>query len=196
MALKAFLFYKFQMNPSGKNLKTSLYVWGNHHISDKNGFQDILHQLVNKHTDTLYPPNFHTDPVLNTNAIEKLKLNLRPWPSVLVIIFGDSNLMNLGSLVSILKYYQTIYSKFSYEPNYKSVTCGVIPPRIVSTQRDLCIKQFNFNLRKMQQAYGGSFISLADQFKFEDYADHHSLNYHGNLKLAKLITETLAVLEK
>ena len=195
MALKAFsLLFKFQMTP--RSLQTSLYIWGNHHISNKKGFQDLLHHFIAKHTITLYSPDFHIDPVLDLEAIEKLELNVRPWPSILVIIFGDVNLLKPESLPSILKHFEKIYKSFSFKPNYKLVTCGIIPPRIIPAQFGLCLDQFNYNLRKLQQSKGGTYISLVDQFDFDDYENFSTLNYRGNLKLAKLITSTLATIER
>jgi hypothetical protein len=181
-------------NPSTK--KASLYVWGNHHISDKNDFQAILHHSVLKNTTQFYSPDFHIDPSLTRDAIEELKLNLRPWPSILVIVFSDTNLLNLDSLISFLNNYQKIYSSFSYQPNYKLITCGMIPSRITSEHKDLLIKQFDFNLKKLQQAYDGIFISLLDKFEPEDYDTNDTLNHHGNLKFAKILTDALVVLEQ
>jgi hypothetical protein len=185
------------MNPSPSTKKTSLYVWGNHHISDRNGFQDIFRQTAISQTTEFSPPDFNIDLTITSAAIARLELNLKPSPSVLILVFGDANLLNLGSLVSFLKSFDKVYKALSFNPNYRVITCGVIPPRIVPEHRNLVnLKPFDHHLRKIQQSYGGIFVPLLNQFEYEDYETADRLNYRGNLKLAKIITDVLISLER
>ena len=171
-------------------MTTSLYVWGNHHCSNKKGFRDIFHQFIVRHTSLPYPA-YHCDKLLNLDVINKLSSNLRSWPAVLIIIFGDSNLSSNESILQILEYFNKIYQLFSTFPNYRIITCGVIPPRNPTFLQQTRIKSLNCHLQKLQQSYGGEFMSVAEILSYDDYSDSKTLSYQGNIKLARKLTQTL-----
>ena len=170
---------------------TSLYVWGNQHCSDKNGFRDAFCQLVARHT--LFPcPSYHVDHLLNDDVIDKLSLNLTHNQAVLVVVFGDSNLANAESILQILGHFQSIFQLFQHHRNFQIIVCGPIPPRTPTPFQLTKITSLNCHLQQLAESFDRiEFIPLNDCFGNDDYADYTYLNFQGSVKFAKILVRAL-----
>jgi hypothetical protein len=177
-------------------MTTSIYVWGNHHCSNDSGFRDIFHEIISLHSQ-YYDIQFRSEKILNQLAINKLISNLRPWPSVLIIMFGDTNLFqnNHETLLSITSHFRNIYDHFKSYPNYKLITCGTIPPRHPTPYQLVRIKSLDCHLASLQETHGGKYVSMIDVFGPCDYESSNTLYFRGNIKLAKILAQTLLTLQ-
>ena len=173
---------------------TSVYVWGNHLCSNKNGFQDTLHQLIRRHTK-LYNPAYHYEPKIDKDAIDRLKENLRPWPAILVIVLDSTNLKKDESILQFLEHFQNIHRTLVNYPNYQVVTCGIIPPQAPTSLQQVRLKSLDCHLQQLLELHEGTYIPLFNYFDYADYVTNYELNYRGSVKLAGAIVRVLRRLE-
>jgi hypothetical protein len=171
---------------------TTVQIWGNHHCSDPNKFEETITQLLLKQKRYLVPTIISKpEQCLTHKLIKKIKYSIKKdeSPKVCVFILGDVDLREktFDEVFKRFKFLSELSLNFS---NIIFIVCSPIPPQSVikNPLNQVCLK-LNNKLRLELRNDRTIYVNADHRLEPEDYADELTLNETGGIKLAQAVAK-------